>query len=194
MPGRKEVPVTIIPLGATEQPRSRAGLHRAAASGRLERIARGLYLPADTPATDWQWLEAAARRPDATICLTSALAHHDLTDAVPDALDVALPRGARRPATDAAVRWHLFDAATFELGRHTIAVPGTDAAMTIGLYSAERCIADAFRLRGSLGYEAGRDALREWLRRGGKPVDLMPFANQLPRTRQPLLDALQVLT
>lgn len=187
--------MTIIPLAATEQPRSRAGLHRAAASGRLERIARGLYLPAGTPAAaDWEWLEAAARRPDATVCLTSALAFHELTDAVPDALDVALPRGARRPATEAAIRWHLFDAATFDLGRQTIDVPGTDGAVTIGLYSPERCIADAFRLRGSLGYEAGRDALREWLRRGGKPADLMPFANRLPRARQPLLEALQVLT
>lgn len=186
--------MTIIPLAVTEQPTSRAGLHRAAAAGRLERIARGLYLPPGTPPADWDWLEAAARRPDATVCLTSALAFHELTDAVPDALDVALPRGARRPATAAAIRWHLFDAATFKLGRQTIAVPGTDGAMTIGLYSPERCIADAFRLRGSLGYEAGRDALREWLRRGGKPAALMPFANQLPRTKRPLLDALQVLT
>lgn len=103
-------------------------------------------------------------------------------------------RGARRPATHAAIRWHLFDAATFDLGRQTIPIPGTGEAMTIGIYSPERCIADSFRLRGSLGYETGRDALREWLRRGGKPADLMPFANQLPRTKQPLLDALQVLT
>ncbi len=67
-------------------------------------------------------------------------------------------------------------------------------AMTIGIYSAERCIADAFRLRGSLGYEFGRDSLREWLRHGGRPADLMPLASQLPRAKQPLLDALQVLT
>ena len=186
--------MTIIPLGAAEQPRSRSALRRAAVTGRLDRVARGLYLPSDAPTTDWEWLEAAARRPDATICLTSALAYHELTDAIPDALDVALPRGARRPATDAAIRWHLFDAATFELGRQTIAVPGTRGAMTIRIYSPERCIADAFRLRGSLGYEAGRDALREWLRRGGKPADLMLFAQQLPRAKRPLLDALQVLT
>lgn len=85
----------------------------------------------------------------------SALAHYDLTDTVPDALDVALPRGARRPATQAAIRWHLFDATTFDLGRQKIPVPGLGAALSIGIYSAERCIADAFRLRGSLGYELG---------------------------------------
>ncbi len=186
--------MTLVQLGADGQPRSRSSLHRAAKSGRVHRIARGLYLPSDAPPADWEWLEAAARRTDATICLTSALAYYDLTDTIPDALDVALPRGARRPATNAAIRWHLFDAATFELGRQTIPVPGACAALSIGIYSAERCIADAFRLRGSLGYELGRDALREWLRSGGKPTALMLIANRLPRAKQPLLDALQVLT
>ena len=78
---------------------SRSGLYRAARQGKYQRIARGLYLPADATATDWDWLEAASRRPDATICLVSALAQHELTDAIPNALDVALPRGTRLPAT-----------------------------------------------------------------------------------------------
>lgn len=184
----------VIAIKPDGQPRSRSSLHRAAKTGRLDRIARGLYLPSNASSADWEWLEAAARRPDATVCLTSALAYHDLTDTVPDALDVALPRGARRPATNAAIRWHLFDAATFDLGRQQIPVPGTGTALTIGIYSPQRCIVDAFRLRGSLGYELGRDALREWLRRDGKPADLMALAGRLPRAKRPLLDALQILT
>jgi hypothetical protein len=32
------------------------------------------------------------------------------------------------------------------------------------MYSPERSIADAFRMRGDQGYELVRDALREWLR------------------------------
>lgn len=183
--------MTIAPHEARELGLSKSGLYRAAKAGRYDRIARGLYLPADAGAADWDWLEAASRRPDATICLTSALAHHDLTDVIPAALDVALPRGSRTPATSSAIRWHLFDRATFTLGRSTITIPGT--AQTIGIYSPERCIADAFRLRGELGYELGRDALREWLRRGGKPARLMSLAAQLPRARKPLLDALQAM-
>jgi predicted transcriptional regulator of viral defense system len=169
---------------------SRAGLWRATRAGQYDRIARGLYLPADL-AADWDWLEASSRRPDATICLTSALAHYDLIDDIPAALDIALPRGSRTPATSSAIRWHLFDRATFNLGRSTIAIPGTD--QSIGIYSPERCIADAFRLRGELGYELGRDALRQWLRRRGQPAALMTMAAQLPRAKKPLLDALQAL-
>jgi predicted transcriptional regulator of viral defense system len=183
--------VTIAPHEARDFGLSKSGLYRAAKAGRYDRIARGLYLAADAGAADWDWLEAASRRSDATICLTSALAHHDLTDDIPDALHVALPRGARIPATNSAIRWHLFDRATFRLGRVDISIPGS--TQTIGIYSPERCIADAFRLRGELGYELGRDALREWLRRGGKPASLTPFAAQLPRSRKPLLDALQVM-
>ena len=183
--------MTLTPRGARDSGLSKSGLYRAVNAGHFDRIARGLYRPADAPAADWDWLEAASRRPDATICLASALAHHDLTDAVPAALDVAIPRGARIPATNSAIRWHLFAKATFTLGRSDISIPGD--TKTIGIYSPERCIADAFRLRGELGYELGRDALREWLRRGGKPASLMAIAIQLPRTKQPLLDALLAL-
>lgn len=65
--------------------------------------------------------------------------------------------------------------------------------MSIGLYSPERCIADAFRLRGQLGYETAREALKEWLRRGGKPNQLMQIALQLPRAKAPVLQTLEAL-
>jgi hypothetical protein len=65
--------------------------------------------------------------------------------------------------------------------------------MPIGIYSAERCIVDAFRLRSDVGYELGRDALREWLRRGGKPAELMEIATVLPRAKGPVLQILEAL-
>jgi predicted transcriptional regulator of viral defense system len=190
----KEVDVsgTIVDAGqARAAGFSRSGFHRAAKSGEYQRIARGLYVPADAEATDWDWLEAAARRSDATVCLSSALAYWDLTDEIPNALDVAIPRGARRPATTAPIRWHLFARDTFGLGRHTLTIPGTQ--MVMGIYSPERSIADAFRLRGDVGYEVGRDALRRWLQRGGQPATIAQLATQLPRAKGPLLNALEAL-
>lgn len=170
---------------------SRSALYRGARAGQLDRIARGIYLPSHASAADWDQIEAATRRPDATICLTSALSRHDLIDAIPATLDVAIPRGARTPASTGAITWHQFDRATFEIGREQIAITGSD--QTIGIYSPERSIADAFRLRGELGYELARDALREWLRRGGKPAQLIDTASRLPRTKSTVLLALEVL-
>ncbi|WP_454561503.1 type IV toxin-antitoxin system AbiEi family antitoxin domain-containing protein [Mycobacterium haemophilum] len=170
---------------------SRIGLYRGARAGRFDRIARGIYLPAEASAADWDQLEAAIRRPDATICLTSALAHHDLTDTIPAALDIAIPRGSRTPASTGAIAWHHFDRTTFQIGREQTTIPGS--AQTIGIYSPERSIADAFRLRGEVGYELARDALREWLRRGGKPARLIEIASRLPRAKSPVLQALDIL-
>lgn len=183
---------TIRPSAAEEAGLSRSALYRAAHAGHLERIARGIYVPADAATADWDWIEAAARRPEATICLTSALAHYDLTDAIPIALDIAIPRGTRAPASGPSLAWHHFDLPTFEIGRETIVIPGTD--QLIGLYSPERSIVDAFRLRGEVGYELAKDALKEWLRRGGKPARLIDLASRLPRAKSPVLHALDMLT
>ncbi len=170
---------------------SRSALYRATEDGRYRQIARGIYLPADADAADWDRVEAATRRPDGTICLTSALAHHDLVDTIPVALDIAIPRGSRTPAGSPSIAWHQFDRATFGIGRAELAIPGTD--QTIGIYSPERSIADAYRLRGETGYEFARDALKEWLRRGGKPTVLIGVASHLPRARGPILQALDAL-
>ncbi len=171
---------------------SRSGLYREVEAGRYERIARGIYLPADAPAADWDIVEAAQRRNDATICLISALVHHNLIDTVPSQLDVAIRRGSRSPVTHAAIVWHQFDVATFEVGREEVIIEGTN--LTIGLYSPERCLADAYRLRGQIGYEIGRDALKEWLRQGGKPATLLSLAKLIPRSMAPLRRDLEVLT
>ena len=171
--------MTVTPATAHRGGLSRSGLYRASERGRLERIARGVYLPADAAGVDWDWAEA------------SALAHHDLTDSIPPRLDVAIPRGSRIPAGTGSITWHSFDRATFDLGREEIRIPGTE--MVIGLYSPERSIVDAFRLRGEVGYELARDALKEWLRRGGKPARLVDLAVVLPRAKAPTLSALEML-
>jgi len=76
---------------------SRGALEHSAKAGRLERI--GIYLPSEAAGTDWELIEAATRRPDATICLTSALVHRDVTETIPAALDVAIPRASRTLAS-----------------------------------------------------------------------------------------------
>lgn len=182
----------MTPRMASRNGLSRSGLYRAANSGSLDRIARGIYRDSKSQPANNDWIEAAIRRPDSTICLISALEYYDLTDAIPDALNMAIPRGSRRPVTESAIRWHLFSRDTFDLGRSEIPIPGSD--MRIGIYSQERTITDLFRLRGDYGYELGRDALREWLRRGGKPASLIAISSRVPRAHTPLMQALEFLT
>jgi hypothetical protein len=159
--------------------------------GRVERLSHGLYRRADVEVVDLDLVIVAAAQPRATLCLTSALARHDLTDQIPARIDVALPRGMRRPKLDAPVRWHHFAVGTFDLGR---AVVDLDAGFTIGLYSAERCIVDAYRLRHLEGDELGREALKTWLRRrGSQPSTLLELAGSFPKALGRLREDLRVL-
>ena len=131
--------------------------------------------------------------PKATICLTTALAHHGLVDAIPSQTDLALPRGQWYPAGECQIRWHSFDERTFEIGRTTAPIFG--ARHRIGLYSAERSLVDAFRLRSLIGYEVAVEALRAWLkRRGSSPAELVGIARQIPRSEGLIRQALSFLT
>ncbi len=124
-------------------------LYRPRDAGKIEQIGPGLYRGADAPATDLDLLEIAYKAPRATICLSSALARHDLIDMIPGQIDMALPRGRTGPTTLAPVSWHCFNAATFEVERTATEIP--DEKLPIGIYSADRSIVDVFRLRGDRG-------------------------------------------
>ena len=62
------------------------------------RVSRGMYRVVDAPATAHLDLVAVCRRaPAAMVCLNSAASFWDLTDEMPDVVDLAVPRGAHRP-------------------------------------------------------------------------------------------------
>src|SRR5665647_3087983 len=193
------MPNTLDSLPATFEQRTAAkagvsstALHRHRKAGRIERIGRGLYRQADATPADPALPAIAHRSRPATICLTTAPAHHRLIDDIPAAWDIAIPRGTTPPKLT-NVQWHTFDRATFAIGRYVMTIPGTDRQ--VGLYSAERSIVDALRLRGHEGYETGIDALRAWLRRkGSNPSALLTLARELPRAEGPLREALTYLS
>lgn len=159
-------------------------------AGVIEVVGRGLFRRADAALADLDLIEVAHRAPEATLCLTSALVRHDLSDAIPVSHDVALPRGRWAPAVAAPVTWHRFDPRTFEVGREMLWL---DDETEIGLYSAARSVVDAFRLASVEGADAAYEALRRWLRLGGKPAELMTVAGHFPQVVPRLRMALEVL-
>lgn len=162
------------------------------AAEEIERVGRGVYLRPGVIDERFVSLAAAsALRSDATLCLTSALAHHDLTDVIPFGTDIALPRGTRHPAGFDHVAWHSFATDTFTLGRETHQVaPGVSTA----IYSPERTIIDCFRLMHQEGSETAHEALRRWLRhQGSTPARLLRMADAFPKAKSRLRLALEVL-
>jgi len=166
-------------------------LYRLRDSGEIAALGGGVYRWADAPPADDDLVEIAERVPRATLCLETALARHGLIDAIPAAIDIAVPRGSARPALRAPVRLHQFDRRTFGLGRDLLDV---GARRPLGLYSAERSIVDVVRLRHREGSDIAWEALRRWLARPGRsPAQLIELAGQLPRAEPALRRALEVL-
>ena len=87
--------------------------------------------------------------------------------------------------------WHAFAADTFGIGRDELALT---EGVSIGLYSPERCIIDAFRLRHLEGPEVAHEALRGWLRRRGtQPATLLAMARSFPKAEPALRAALEIM-
>ncbi len=163
--------------------------NRLLAGELIKQLARGLYRKREWLG-DEDLIEIASKSTKATIALQSALARHELIDAIPGAIDIAIPRGSWTPVVRPPVQWHHFDAATFDIGREQLDI---GSGQNIGIYSAERCIIDAFRLRHLEGDDTANDALKQWLRRGGQPSTLMGMARSFPRARSALQRTLSVL-
>lgn len=171
---------------------SKDQLYRMVERGEIDRVGRGVFVrPEDLDPSLLPLAAATALRPTATLCLTSALVVHDLSDAIPFASDIALPRGVRHPAGFEDVTWHSFETATFSVGRQPLSAEG---GLEVSVYSPERTIVDCFRLMHQEGSDVAHEALRRWLRRqGSSAVKLLAVAEFFPRSRPRLRAALEVL-
>lgn len=131
-------------------------------TGMTVELSRGVFRRADAPMpTHPDFLAVAKRSPLAVVCLTSAAAVWDLTDELPSAVHIAVPRGSRPPRiTLPPVEVSRFDPATFELGLGTIeAAPGEP----VRIYTASRTVIDLMRLRQRIGEPLALAALRRYL-------------------------------
>lgn len=156
-------------------------------SGEVPALGGGAYRWADAPPADSDLVEIAKRVPHATLCL----ALHGLINAIPTAIDIAIPRGSTRPSLKAPSRIHQFDPRTFDLGRDELEV---GARRPLGLYSPERSLIDVIRLRHLEGSEVAWEALRRWLSRPSRsPAELIELAREFPRAKPALRQALEVL-
>lgn len=186
----QQLPVVFTHADAMARGVSDRDLYRMRDNGDIIRVARGIYTRPDLTA-DFDLIEIAIRAPQATLCLTTALAHHDLTDDIPPAINVAIPRGTRSPRSDAPAKWHHFDPTTFSIGRDTMTLTND---LTIGIYSAIRSIIDAYRLRHLYSTQQAHTALKRWLRADtNQPAELLAQARHFPRVEPTIRSTLEIL-
>jgi predicted transcriptional regulator of viral defense system len=170
---------------------SKERIYRLRDAGEIETVGRGTFLvPGSIDPAVVPLAVATVRQPLATMCLTSALVHHELSDDIPHGVDIALPRNTRLPAGVEHVIWHSFARATFEIGRNEERI----GRVRLGVYSSERSIVDAFVVSHVQGSDVAYEALRRWLRkRGNNPSQLLVIAREFPMAGSRIRHALEVL-
>jgi predicted transcriptional regulator of viral defense system len=192
------VDVAALPATFTTSQASRAGvqfrdLYAARDSGVLVELSRGVFRRADAPQASYPDLLAVAyRAPRAVVCLVSAASVHDLTDELPLAVQIAVPKGTWPPKIAyPQVEVFTWSPNTFDLGLQAVeAAPGE----SVRVYSPARTVVDLMRLRGRVGESVAHIALRRYLARPdarvGQLIDLARALDVLG----PVRAAVDVLT
>ena len=122
------------------------------------RLARGFYRLSSTQEfSNPDLAVAAAKAPDAVVCLISALAFHGITTQVPRVVHLAVPRGryAGLRLRTPPVKIYRFDAPTFVQGieEHPI------DSIPVRIYGVARTLVDCFKYRNKLGLDVATVAL-----------------------------------
>jgi predicted transcriptional regulator of viral defense system len=133
-------------------------LHR---QGKLNRPTRGIYTLPDADVTEHHsYAEVTKRVPEATVCLLSALAFHEITTQSPASVWIALPKGARTPALDSpSLRIVRLSRLSLTTGIENHQVDG----VRVRVYSAAKTVSDCFKFRNKIGLDIAIEALKDCL-------------------------------
>ncbi|HIG30275.1 MAG TPA: transcriptional regulator [Verrucomicrobiales bacterium] len=170
---------------------STSTLSSAIASGAIERVNRGVYRHVDAPWDENLNLsEVAARSPRAVIVLISALNFHHIGTQQAHRVWIQLKQNAVTPRIGyppiEVVRAR--DPRAFSEGVNMHELNGIPVSIT----NPARTVADCFKHRNKLGLELCLEALRETLRSGIKPAEVLSFArmNRVENVMMPYVEAM----
>jgi predicted transcriptional regulator of viral defense system len=164
---------------------------RLETEGEIVRLARGLYQRPDAAIDAHHTLaESAKLVPKGVICLTSALAYHELTDQVPAKVWIAIgPKDWRPKFLYPAARFARFPSNYLRTGIERHVIDGVD----VPIFGIAKTIADLFRYRRIIGINVALEGLREALRkRKATPAQIARYASdaRVWKTMEPYVSAL----
>lgn len=179
MPTIADLPPTFTTGTARRQGVHARDLYFWRDDGRLIELSRGVFRRADAALASYpDALAVAFRSPRAILCCVSAAAVHELTDEMPLAVQVAVPKGSHVPVIDHPPTQVLqFEASTFELGLSSFEAAPREQ---VRIYDPARTVVDLMRLRHRFGESVAHIALRRYLDSGSShPALLLEYAKAL---------------
>lgn len=166
-------------------------LTRLVQSGKLERLARGIYsLPGASVSEHRSLAEVALRAPKGVVCLLSALRVHDIGTQAPFEVWLAIPYRAAAPRMEQPqIRIVRMSERALADGVQHIKVDG----VAVPVFSAAKTVVDAFRFRNKIGIDVAIEALRDgWSKRKFTMDELWRHvqAGRMTRVMLPYLEAI----
>jgi len=159
--------------------------------GAVIRLARGLYqLPDALIDANHTLAEAAKLVPKGVICLTSALAFHELTDQIPAKVWIAIgPKDWHPKFRYPPARFAHFPSNHLETGVERHVIDGVE----VPIFGVAKTIADLFRYRRTVGVSVALEGLRAALRkRKATPAQIAKYASdaRVWKAMEPYVSAL----
>lgn len=199
MTGRREQVLDLVrghgvirPRDLAERGISTKYLSLLTTEGALQRIARGVYVPAGTEASAHHSLvEASVRVPKGVICLLSALRFHELTTESPFEVWMAIEEKAWQPTVDyPPIRFVRFSGSAWEYGveEHRI------EKVSIRVYSPAKTVADCFKYRNKIGVDVAIEALRDTWRQRRATIDELWRAAAVCRVQRVMMPYIESVT
>lgn len=169
---------------------ARTQIARLVSAGKLQKIGRGLYAPANYQGTENSALVAVAKRaPDVVFCLLTALRFHELTTQSPFEVWIAIANKGHPPRLEyPPLRTVRLSEASLRHGVEVRKVEGVPLRIT----SPAKTVADCFKFRNKVGLDVALEALRDVLRDRKATVDDLwrcAEVNRVANVMRPYLEA-----
>jgi predicted transcriptional regulator of viral defense system len=160
-------------------------------TGQSERVQRGVYRLIAAPLQNHEdLLEVSLRIPYGVVCLSSALAFHELTTFIPKKIHFAVPQKRKPPKLEyPPLVIHYFSDSTYSYGIETYQVKTHE----FKVYSVEKTLVDLLRFKEQALFAEG---LKNYLARRKPKPDLRKLldAARVGRVEKRLRPLLEVMT
>ena len=124
------------------------------------------------------FFSAEAYVPDGVICLLSAARYYELTNYLPDAVDVAIERKKKVVTLPdwPSIKIYYFDPVRMDIGIREI----HDGDNRFHIFDIEKTVVDIIYYRNKVGIEETSEILKNYLKRNNRNIDkLYSYAKQL---------------
>lgn len=159
--------------------------------GILQRVNRTTYENLSYKGDENDFFSAEAFVPNGVICLMSAARYYELTNYLPDAVDVAIER---KKKVSTLPEWPEIRIFYFDSGRMDIGVKVVhEGGNCFHIFDLEKTVVDVIYYRNKIGIEETSEVLKNYLKRKERQIDRLYAYAKLLRCEKIVRTYLEVL-